>query len=485
MAEISKRSKALSVSPLKASQTIGAALAFLGFRRAIPMLHGSQGCTAFGKVFFVRHFREPIPLQTTAMDQVSAVMGSEENVVEGLKAICSKNTPSLVGVPTTGLAETQGSDVNMAIGQFRTKYPEHDAIPVVGLSAPDFTGCMESGFAAATKAIIEALVPTAESAGTQPGRRRRQVNVLAGSFLTPGDLEELKEIIEGFGLRPLVMPDLSDSLDGHLGEDEFSPLTVGGTEVEELEHVGDAAATLVIGASMFPAADALHKRTGVPDHRFDHLMGLEVMDGLVQTLHEIAAQPVPAKLERQRAQLQDAMLDTHFMIGMSRVAIAGDPDLLNGFSQLLSTLGAETVAAVAPANAPVLKRVPTDRIMIGDLEDLEQQARANGAELLITNSHGVESAQRLGIPLLRAGFPQYDLLGGYQRTWIGYRGTRETLFQLANILLQLEKGEIHPYHSIYAQKPGEESAHGPLHVPSIDQEVSHDAAASAGCGLHH
>ncbi|MCG7899539.1 MAG: nitrogenase iron-molybdenum cofactor biosynthesis protein NifN, partial [Candidatus Thiodiazotropha weberae] len=61
MTEIIKRNKALSVSPLKASQTIGAALAFLGFRRAIPMLHGSQGCTAFGKVFFVRHFREPIP----------------------------------------------------------------------------------------------------------------------------------------------------------------------------------------------------------------------------------------------------------------------------------------------------------------------------------------------------------------------------------------------------------------------------------------
>ncbi|MES9860817.1 MAG: nitrogenase component 1, partial [Candidatus Thiodiazotropha sp. 4PDIVS1] len=114
MTEIIKRNKALSVSPLKASQTLGAALAFLGFRRAIPMLHGSQGCTAFGKVFFVRHFREPIPLQTTAMDQVTTIMGSEESVVEGLKTIAEKNQPSLLGVPTTGLSETQGSDVRMA-----------------------------------------------------------------------------------------------------------------------------------------------------------------------------------------------------------------------------------------------------------------------------------------------------------------------------------------------------------------------------------
>src|SRR3970040_1428059 len=66
MAEILKRNKALAVNPLKASQPVGASLAFLGINKAIPMLHGSQGCTAFGKVFFVRHFRAPIPLHTTA-----------------------------------------------------------------------------------------------------------------------------------------------------------------------------------------------------------------------------------------------------------------------------------------------------------------------------------------------------------------------------------------------------------------------------------
>ena len=59
MAKISKRNKALAVNPLKVSQSVGAALAFLGIHRAIPMLHGSQGCTAFGKVLLVRHFREP------------------------------------------------------------------------------------------------------------------------------------------------------------------------------------------------------------------------------------------------------------------------------------------------------------------------------------------------------------------------------------------------------------------------------------------
>ncbi len=473
MTEIIKRKKALSVSPLKASQTIGAALAFLGFHRAMPMLHGSQGCTAFGKVFFVRHFREPIPLQTTAMDQITTVMGSEESVVEGLKTIAEKNQPSLLGVPTTGLSETQGSDVRMAVRNFRQQCPQFDAIPVVPVATPDYTGCLETGFAKAVEAIIATIVPAAEDAQTKPGRRRHQVNVLVGSLLTPGDLEELKEIVEAFGLRPVVIPDLSDSLDGHLGEEDFSPLTIGGAQVSELLTVGDAAATLVVGGSMNKAADELRRLTGVPDYRYDHLMGLEAVDAFINTLHEISGEPVPVKLERQRAQLQDAMLDCHFMLGMARVAVAGDPDLLIAFSQMLAGVGAQTVAAVSPVNATSLQQAAAAQIKIGDLEDLEQLARANDAEVLITNSHGVESANRLGIPLLRAGFPQYDTLGGYQKTWIGYRGARQSLFDLANIMLTLEKGEIHPYHSIYAQKPEyREVANEP------------DAATAAG-GLHH
>ena len=458
--EIQKRTKALSVSPLKASATLGAALAFLGFRRTIPMLHGSQGCTAFGKIYFVRHFREPIPLQSTAMEQVSAIMGANENVVEGLRVLCEKNAPDLIGVPTTGLAETQGADIHMAVREFRAACPQFNHIPVVGVSTPDFTGCMESGFALATRAIIDELVPDASVAGTSPGRRRRQVNVLPGSHLTPGDLEHLKDIVESFGLRPVVLPDLSDSLDGHLPEEDFNPLTIGGAQVSELATLGDSVATLVIGGSMNHAADLLNERTGVPDHRFPHLMGLDAVDSLVATLAEIAGRPVPERLERQRAQLQDAMLDCHFMLGQSRMALAADADLLVGCSQMLAGVGAQTVAAVAPANSPALAQARCERVKIGDLEDLEQAARSAGAEILIGNSHAVHTAERLGIPLLRAGFPQYDLVGGYQRTWIGYQGTRATLFDLANQLLQLERGEIHPYRSRLSPRPAEETGHG-------------------------
>jgi nitrogenase molybdenum-iron protein NifN len=455
MTTIVKRSKALSVSPLKASSTIGAVLAFLGIDRAMPLMHGAQGCTAFGKVFFTRHFREPIPVQTTAMDQISSVQGADENIVEGLKAICTKQHPVLIGLPTTGLAETQGADIRGAVKQFRQRYPEHHAIRIIPVNTPDYTGSFESGFAAAVCELIAGLVPERGAKRDSSLRRHGRVNVLVGSLLTVGDIEALKDLIESFDLVPVVVPDLADSLDGHLTDQELNPLTYGGTSITEIETLGDADATIVVGRSLEKAADLLRARTGVPDYRFDHLLGLESTDALVYALHRISGREVPKRIERQRAQLQDAMVDTHFMVGQTRVAIAADPDLLLSFSQFLTQMGAEIVAALSPAGGPALSSVPAAEVMLGDLEDLEKAARAGRAELLIGNSHAVDSANRLGIPILRIGFPQYDLIGGYQRTFIGYRGARQLLFDLANELSETRHQQIAPYRSIYTQKRDE------------------------------
>lgn len=469
MAEIVKRNKALAVNPLKVSQTVGASLAFLGINRSIPMMHGSQGCTAFGKVFFVRHFREPIPLQTTAMGQATTVLGADDNVIQGLKTIAEKSKPALIGLPTTGLSETQGADIRGLVKTFRLQYPEFNDIPVVPVVTPDFTGCLESGYALAVKAIIEFVVPEDRS---RVGKRKKQVNVLAGSMLTPGDLEHIKELIEAFGLRPLALPDIADSLDGHLTDMESSPVTVGGTPVTEIPTMGESAATLVIGRSLQDAADLLKTRTGVPDWRFDTLMGQDAVDAFVAALAEISGQPVPEKIERQRNQLQDAMVDTHFMLGFARVAIAADPDLLYALADLVTGMGCEVVAAVAPAKSPILESVPAERVKLGDLEDLEKAVRGGGADLVISNSHAAETARRLGLPLYRAGFPQYDLIGGYQRLWVGYRGTRQTLFDLANLMVSQGHGEIEPYRSVYAVR--EEGMGQTGHPAGVEER--HDAA---------
>ncbi len=445
MAEIVRHPKALSVNPLKSSAPAGAALAFLGVNRAMPIFHGSQGCTAFAKVFFVRHFREPVPLQTTAMDQVATVMNADGNVVQALATVCGKARPALVGLATTALAETQGTDIARLVRTFRAEYPQFDHIPVAAVNTPDFSGCLETGYAAAVKGIIDAAVPETRCAG----RRKKQVNLLLGSHLTPGDVEAIKEWVEAFGLRPVAVPDLADSLDGHLIAEDTIPVTLGGTPVSELATLGEAVATFVVGRSLGAAADLLAVRTGVPDQRFDGLMGLDACDRFTQALAELSGLPVPERLERHRAQLQDAMVDTHFMTGLRRVAIAADPDLLHQLATLAAGMGSEIVAAVSPVKAALLADVPAPSVHVGDLEDLEDLARAAGAELVIANSHAAATADRLGVPLLRAGMPQYDLVGGYCKTWVGYRGTRQALFDLANLVLAHHES-IAPHRSRYA-----------------------------------
>ncbi|MDP2880633.1 MAG: nitrogenase iron-molybdenum cofactor biosynthesis protein NifN [Azonexus sp.] len=444
MAEIIHSKKALAVNPLKVSQTIGASLAFLGLNRSLPLMHGSQGCTAFGKVFFVRHFREPIPLQTTAMDQVSSIMGADENIIEALRTLSDKSKPDIIGLVTTGLSETQGTDIRRCLGDFRRAHPEFAHVAVVPVNTPDYVGCLESGYALAIESLIETLVPESAYAGKRP----KQVNVLASAMLTPGDIEAIKEWVEAFGLRPIVVPDIGDSLDGHLTEAETSSLTIGGTPRSEIEIMGESTATLVVGPSLHKAADILKTRTGVPDYRFAGLMGLDDCDAFTQALAEISGKPVPEKIERHRAQLQDAMVDSHFMIGFARVALAGDPDLVGMQVRFLTSMGAEIVSAVATHKHESLAGLPIAKVIVGDLEDMEKEAVLGGAQLIVANSHAADTASRLGLPLLRAGFPQYDHVGGYARTWVGYRGTRQALFDLANLMLG-QHHELAPYRSIY------------------------------------
>jgi len=444
MIDVVQRAKALVVNPLKVSQPVGAALAFLGLERAMPLEHGARGCAAFSKLFFMRHFREPIALQTTAMDVTTVVMGADENIVQALHTICTQHHPEVVGLITTGLTETQGADIAHSLKAFRSRYPEWAQVAVVPVSASDTLGCLETGYARALRAIIEELVPVGAAAAN--AKLPNQVNLLAPSMLTPGDIEALKSWVEAFGLTPIVVPDLADSLDGHLIHEGFSALTYGGATREQLANLNRAAATLVIGRSLDGAADALRARTGVPDYRFPHLTGLQSCDDFTLTLARLSGKAVPPAIERQRAQVLDAMVDSQFALGAARVAVAADPDLLAMLCDTLVGQGAEVIAAIGAAASPVLERLAARTVMVGDLEDLERQARARQAHLIVTNSHGVDIAARMGCGLLRAGYPLSDLAGAQARQWIGYRGTRQLLFDLVNALT-LSRPAKRPYRS--------------------------------------
>lgn len=430
MATILRSPKAGAINPLKMSAPLGAALAFLGLDRCMPTLHGSQGCTAFALVLLVRHFREMVPLQTTAMNEVSTILGGMDNLEQAILNIAERTKAGLIGIASTGLTETKGEDVEGQLRLFRQAHPELDELAILYVSTPDYLGGLQEGWA---KAVLRCVETFAEPCPREAGR----VNVFAGPSLTPGDLECLRETIEAFGLRAVLVPDLSGSMDGHVPQ-QFVPTTMGGTTLGELRSLGAAEYALAIGRAQEPAAKKLAERCGVPYECFDTLIGLEPSDRLMGTLTRWSGRPVPARLRRQRSQLLDAMLDAHFFTGGKRVALGAEPDLLLGLGTFLAGMGAQLDAVVTTSESPLLETLPTREVVVGDLDDLEQ--RAAGCDLLLTHSHGRQMAERLGVPLLRVGLPVFDRLGAAHRVSIGYRGTRELLFRVANTLLAHESG---------------------------------------------
>jgi nitrogenase molybdenum-iron protein NifN len=434
MATVTTSKKSVAVNPLKQSQPLGAALAFLGLKGIMPLFHGSQGCTAFAKVMLVRHFREAIPLSTTAMTEVSTVLGGEENVEQAILTLVEKSKPAIIGLCTTGLTETRGDDMGGILQSIRKRHPELHDLPIVFVSTPDFKGALQDGFAATVDSIVKELPRAGET-------RPNQITLLVSSAFAPGDVQEIKEIIAAFGLTAIAVPDLSLSLDGHL-DDSYSTVTSGGTTLAELREIGSSVYTLALGESMRTAAESLQAQFNIPYEVFPSLSNLDAIDSFLEGLADLSGLPVPEKYRRQRTQLQDAMLDTHFFFGRKQVSLAMEPDLLWSVVHFLHSMGAEVQAAVTTTKSPLLAQLPITTATIGDLEDFEQLAA--GSDLLIGNSNVAAIARRLQLPLYRLGFPIFDRLGNGHRCIVGYRGMMQLLFDLGNLFLEQE--ESHAKH---------------------------------------
>ena len=95
-------------------------------------------------------------------------------------------------------------------------------------------------------------------------------------------------------------------------------------------------------------------------------------------------------------------------------------------------MGWEIQVAIAATRTKGLDGLPCENVFVGDLEDLE--TAAVGADLLVANSNGRQAAGRLKIGAhLRTGLPVFDRLGAHQKVWVGYRGTLNLVFEVANL----------------------------------------------------
>jgi nitrogenase molybdenum-cofactor synthesis protein NifE len=406
------------INPLKHSPAIGAAIAFQGIDQALPIIHGAQGCGFLGKVLLTKHFREPIALATSKLFVEEVVMGSDEKLTKAVEGFIEKNKPGLIGILTSGLSEVKGDDAASIVKQLRIRNPQS---AIINVSTPDYEGGLETGYARA----VEAFTGFAKSGLS---RVPDQINILAGSHLTPADFSEMRELVEAFGMRAVILPDLS-ALDG--SRQGFSPLAAGGTAVQDIRSLGDSSFTIALGMSMEPAAKQLQQRFGIEYCVFGSITGIAETDRLVEMLARISGRPLPARYERQRRILLDGMRDAHVYYGSKKVCLALEPDLAVQTSTWLDEMGAIVELAVIPTLSTAADQILARDVRIGDLSSF------HGAfDLLIANSHAEDTSKKLGAPLYPMGFPVYKTLGYTSKVTIGYRGTMTLVHEVGNLLMK-------------------------------------------------
>jgi len=418
-----KEHKPLQVNPIKHSQPMGAALAYMGIKNCLPLMHASQGCASYTKVFYTRHFNEPIPMYNTSVSDITAVLdGGDYSILLSIENITKKNKsmkPELIGLHTTGLTETKGDDVR-GVGM-------HIEIPYCYVNTPDYEGGMQSGWALTVKALIEQHTKPSEEL------KANKLVLLPNVSIQPAEIEKIKECCEGFGFETYALPDLSTSLDGYLSEGQ-GKLGTGAISIEDIRELASASSVITIGESMKIASKALLAKNDQMRHvHFNHLMGLETNDNFVTQLMKIRhIEPRPL-IKRWRGRLQDAMLDAHFLIGSSHFVVTGEPDMCIGMCELLQSVGGTIDAVIATNYTPVLEEIKAGTVFVGDLEDAKPFFKK--ADLVVSNFH----AERLlhsskNTALILRGFPNYEELGNQLKSDQLYEGSTNFIFEVANTL---------------------------------------------------
>jgi nitrogenase molybdenum-cofactor synthesis protein NifE len=418
-----KRADDVLINPLKHSRALGAAIAFQGIHRAVPVIHGAQGCNFLGKVLLTSHFREPIAMVSSRLFVENVVMGSEEAMVRTIDELILKSSPEVIGILTTGLSEVKGDDVK---GSIKTLASD-SSVCLVPVSTPDYEGGLETGFADAVEAFIGAI--EIKGAYCKSSRNPGLINVLAGSHLTPADFAGLRETAESFGLRPIMIPDLA-ALDG--SRKGISALALGGTTIAELEEAANAEFTLAVGASMERPAAKLKERFGTEYRVFESLSGMNNARMFLEMLSMISGKPLPARFERQERVLADAMRDAQFYFGGKRACIALEPDHAIVVAGLLDEMGAVAGRVVIPQYSPAVAGISASEVIVGGLDSIGE-----GFDILISNSHAAEAAKRMKVPLYQVGFPVNKILGVTSRVTIGYKGTLNTVNEIGNLLINV------------------------------------------------
>jgi len=196
-------------------------------------------------------------------------------------------------------------------------------------------------------------------------------------------------------------------------------------------------------------AEYLEKEFGVKKFTINAPIGITQSDEFFQLLSDISGKEVPTRYTRERGRLIDAYADGHKYVFGKKAVVYGEEDFVIAMTGFLDEIGVEVILAASGGNSGVLKAeiekcAPVNGKSIqvmGDLdyEKINELCIDMKPDLLVGNSKGYYIARELKIPIIRAGFPIHDRMGGSRLKHVAYTGAQVLFDNICNAMMEYKQ----------------------------------------------
>ena len=418
-----------SIIPTHPCSALGAVYYILGIKGAMPILHGSQGCSTFVRYLMIRHFREPVRAAATLLYEDNVILGGRDNLIEGIKNLIRRYNPKLVGVINSSVSEVIGEDIESTLRQLS----EHLNVHLVPITKKAIQTNYIEGYNTACCSVLD---------HTTKGISHKTdvVNIIPG-ILNPGDIEELKRILTCIKASFIFLSDISKTLDTSLCKSSLD-FSIQDEVLENLKHAAASKATITFGYTNSGAA-YLKEKYGVKNISISVPIGIYNTDVFIENAKATFEVENSDCLKRERGILLDAMADAVPYVMMKKAAVIGEPGTVEAIVRFICEIGMEPkmimsdvfVKGFEEKIAGICEQYgykPT--VVANDVFKFKHLVKESEIDIAIGHSYTAPIMKKLKIPMVRAGFPVYDKFGYHRWPIVGYKGSLRLLDMIVNAL---------------------------------------------------
>ena len=397
----------------QASATVGVCMAGLAVGNAVTILHGGAGCDIKLHTLLNQHnltgdvHRRVV---CTKISEHDLVLDPGEVLLDSVQDIVERNKAHLAVITAASFVEVAGIDWDHILTHLRKKI----RIPLVYVQAPDFSGDLFRGYAAAVDALAGYFTGEARQKNPPAGR----VNILGYVLDRPGyehvgNLHEMWRCLAALSLHPNLA-----LLDGGPARRLF---TINDAELNIALPGGVKAAETLKDAS-----GTAYLPTGLP-------MGIEGTKAWIRQIADHTSQGPRGEelIAREEGKVRMMIRQAGEPLVGRRVALFADRAKLEGLLNLCADL------KLAPVLAGVLDGTESDDLDTRDWDIeimprpgrktvrnwLKHAAAGREIDLVIGTAAEVNAARQYSLPALEFGFPCIGFQALYPTPYMGFGGT--------------------------------------------------------------